>query len=246
MTPSSHPARGSSRLGAILALAASLAGGGRAAALPPSTFTEVVLQPGDRRVTVAVPAGYTGDEPVPLVVALHFAGTVTPFYGRYVLTGLFEPALRGLGAVMVAPDCPGASWSEPASEDAVMAALEWARGAFRIDPARTLLAGYSMGARGAWALAARHQDRFRAALVVSGHPPAGAAEVDWRIPIYVIHSRDDERLLLKPTADAVALLRARGADVRLEVIDGPTHYQVERFAPHVRAAIPWLKRAWRR
>ena len=219
---------------------------GSASALAPSTFHEVVLQPGDRRVTAALPAGYAGAASAPLVVALHFAGPATPFCGKYVLSELFEPALRGLGAVMVAPDCPGADWTGPASEAAVIAALEWAQRTYRTDPTRTVLAGYSMGAKGVWALAARHQDLFRAALVVSGLPPAGAAEAEWRIPIYVLHSRADERLLLKPTAELVAALRAKGVEVRLDVIDEVTHYQVGRFVPYVRAAAPWLERAWGR
>ena len=222
------------------------AGAASAPALPPSTFQELVLQPGERRVTVAVPAGYTGATPVPLVVVLHFAGDITPFYGKHVLAELAEPALRALGAVIIAPDCPGPDWTDPTSEDAVLRAMEYAEGAFRIDPARTLLTGYSMGAMGTWYLAARHQDRFRAALVVSGLPLARTAEIEWRIPLYVIHSRDDERLLLKPTADAVSRLKTNGADVRLVVVDGVTHYQVSRFAPYLRAAVPWIQHAWKR
>ncbi|HVN76533.1 MAG TPA: prolyl oligopeptidase family serine peptidase [Thermoanaerobaculaceae bacterium] len=234
---------------ATLAAAAALGLAGRsvaAAPAPPSTFSEVVVQPGDRRLTVALPAGFTTAAPSPLVVVLHYAGTVTPFSGKNVLALLVEPALRDLGAVMVAPDCPAADWTAAAAEDAVLGAVEYAKRTFKIDPARTLITGYSMGGTGAWFLAARHQDLFRAALIVSGRPLARADEIEWRIPLEVIHSRDDERIPLKPTADAVAAMRARGADVRLEVVDGLTHYQVAGFVRYLRAAVPWVRSAWGR
>ena len=221
-------------------------GAAPAAAAKPSTLREEVLQPGGLRVTFAVPAGYTGTTPVPLVVALHFAGNVTPFFGKGFLTALVEPGLRDLGAVIAAPDCRGRGWTDPTSEADVLALVDHAMHAYRIDPARVLLTGYSMGAMGTWYLAARHQDLFSAALIVSGLPLAHAAEVDWRIPLYLIHSRDDERLLLKPTADVVKRLEAEGRDVKLVVVSGLTHYQVPGFVPYVRAAVPWIEDAWRR
>ncbi len=217
-----------------------------AAAAKPSTIREEVLQPDGLRVTFAVPADYTGAKPVPLVVALHFAGRVTPFFGKELLTSLVEPGLRDLGAVIAAPDCRGRDWTDPASEADVLALVDYAMRAYRIDPARVLLTGYSMGAMGTWYLAARHQDRFSAALIVSGLPLAHTAEIAWRIPLYVIHSRDDERLLLKPTADVVKQLEAQGRKVRLVVVSDLTHYQVPGFVPYLRAAVPWIQQAWER
>lgn len=73
---------------------------------PPPTIRQEVLEPG-RLYTLAIPASYTGDESVPLVLALHYGGHGAPYFGRGVLTGLVEPALRELEAIIVAPDCTG-------------------------------------------------------------------------------------------------------------------------------------------
>ena len=91
-------------------------------ALP--NIQEQVLQPGDRRYTIAIPASYTGDQPVPLVLALHYGGTVTPYYGKGFLVGLVEPALRDLGAIIIAPDCTADDWTQPESETDVLALLD--------------------------------------------------------------------------------------------------------------------------
>jgi predicted peptidase len=209
-----------------------------------SDIQERMLQPGDRRYSVALPAGYTGDQPVPLVLALHFAGQVTPYFGRRLLTVLVEPGLRDLGAIIVAPDCNHGSWTDPRSEQDLLDLLDHVQASYNIDRGKVLLTGYSLGGIGTWHLAARHQDRFAAALVISGRPVEEAVNSDWKIPLYVIHSRLDELLPLAQTEAAVQRMQAAGADVELMVVEGITHYETHRFQRPLKAAIPWIEAAW--
>ncbi len=65
------------------------------------------------RYTLSVPESFSPQQPVPLIIALHYGGTVTPWYGKGYLSILVEPALRELGAVMAAPDCPANGWDNP-------------------------------------------------------------------------------------------------------------------------------------
>ena len=108
---------------------------------------------------------------MPLILALHYGGHGAPYYGKDILTGLVEPALREVEAIIVAPDCTGDDWTDAQSEEDVIALLDHVQGAYNIDPQRILVTGYSMGGIGTWHLAARHQDRFTAALVMAGVPP---------------------------------------------------------------------------
>jgi len=87
---------------------------------PPNGYAQdkvPVLSPGIHDLTLAqsgaptihyalsVPPRYRG-EPVPLVLALHFGGDPDGA-GRSMLDILIQPALEGLGAVIVAPDSLG-------------------------------------------------------------------------------------------------------------------------------------------
>lgn len=227
-----------------LALAAILAAAPGFAGKNDPEIREEVMPGSGQRYTLAIPAGYTPDRPVPLVMALHYGGAVTPYFGKPFLTNLVEPGLRKLGAIIVAPDCNRGRWTNPEAEADVLALLDHIQKTWATDPKRTLLVGYSMGGMGTWAIAARHQDRFTAALIVAGRPQEDSAEVFWRIPVYIIHSREDEVVPLKPTVDVVRLLEEQGSRVKLMVVDDLTHYQVPAFTRHLQTAVPWIQRAW--
>ncbi|MBN1813958.1 MAG: prolyl oligopeptidase family serine peptidase [Anaerolineae bacterium] len=210
----------------------------------PSRIQTDTLQPGNRRYTIAVPADYTGDRRVSLVLALHYGGHGTPYYGRDFLTGLVEPTLRELGAIIVAPDCTGSDWTQPNSEQDVLDLLDHVEAAYNVDSSKTLVTGYSMGGIGTWHLAARHQDRFAAALPMAANPPSSALDTVWHIPLYVIHGSQDELFPLGSTQTTVDHLVTGGVSVELVVVDGVTHYETHRFVEPLREAVPWIQEAW--
>lgn len=211
----------------------------------PSRVQTATLQPGDCRYTIAVPAGYTGDQPVPLVLALHYGGHGTPYYGRDFLAGLVEPALRELGAIIVAPDCTGSDWTQSNSEQDVIDLLDHIEATYNIDPSKTLITGYSMGGIGTWYLAARHQERFAAALPMAATPPSSAIDTAWDIPIYVIHGSQDELFPLEVTETAIGQMETRDVSVELVVMDGVSHYETLRFVEPLKEAVPWVQEAWK-
>ena len=211
-----------------------------------TTIQEMVLPTGEQRYTIAVPAGYAGDQPVPLVLALHYGGEVTSFYGRTILVELIEPAFRELGAIIVAPDCPSNSWTDPQSEKAVLELLAYVEKKYAVDVKRRLITGYSMGGAGTWYLAARNPDRFSAAVVMAGWPPQAIEDVEWKMPLVIIHSRQDEIVPLQPTEDVVSTLQAKGAPVKLVVLDGITHYEMFHFVEPLRTTVSWVESVWQR
>jgi peptidylamidoglycolate lyase len=67
-----------------------------------------------------------------------------------------------------------------------------------------------------------------------------------QVPMYIIHSRQDELLPLSAVVDAAAALRTHGARAELVELEGITHQQTRAYVEPLRAAIPWIERQWAR
>ena len=211
--------------------------------LPPGLHPLTIHDSGGQllRFTVSVPEGYSAEKPASLILALHYGGRVTPFYGGGMIKHLVQPALRELDAIIVAPDAIVRGWRNESNEKAVLRILERVTEQFNIDPNRRLVTGYSMGAGGAWHFATQHHKRFPAAIPISGRV---SSDVDCKIPTYVIHSRDDGLISLEIVQQAVETLKSRGCDVHLEVIEGITHFETNRFVQPLKRTLPWVRKVW--
>lgn len=209
--------------------------------LPPGIHPQTFLVGNTTvRYTLLVPQGYSHGEPAPLIVMLHYAGDVTPFFGREMLVGL-APAFRSLRAIIIAPDAVAGDWTTAQNDAAVVSLTRAIMTQYAIDPAKVALTGYSMGGVGTWHIGNQHQDLFTAAIPVASAPSDHAP---WTIPLYVIHSRDDEVLPIAPVRDHVNELKAAGARVEWNELTGPTHYNVSAFLPALIDAARWLDQTW--
>lgn len=196
------------------------------------------------RYTLSIPAGFSEQKPVPLVIALHFGGTVTPWYGKGYLITLPEPALRELGAIIAAPDCPTQGWDNPTSETAILELLDCLKNNYNINEKRILITGFSMGGIGTWHLVARHPQIFSAAIPISSAVNLETIKGIKDIPLYVIHSRQDEVFPLKHVNAMVQLLKDNGVSIQFEIIDGVSHYNTGMFVEPLKAAVSWIKEVW--
>ena len=197
------------------------------------------------RYTIAIPAGYVVQQATPLVLALHYAGPVTPFYGKGILTGLVEPALQELGALIVAPDCRHESWANPHSESDIVELLAYLEDNYALDARRILVTGYSLGGAGTWYLAARNQSRFSAAIPMAGWPQPDSVHVRWEIPLYIIHSRQDEVVPFEQTEQLVRRLQASGTAIEYMWLQDVTHYETGHLVEPLRATLPWIQKVWK-
>jgi poly(3-hydroxybutyrate) depolymerase len=194
------------------------------------------------RYTLYVPTIAEGAR-VPLVVAAHFGGEVTPWLGGDFADLLVVPGFSSLPAVIVAPDAGSAGGWSIEDEAGVKWLARELRSVYPVDPAKVVMTGYSAGGAQTWLLANRNQDFFTAAIPMSARPRA--TDSPWRIPVYVIHSRDDELIPLATVETYVAGQRAAGAPLDLHVVSGMSHYQTAAFIPALREASSWLAARWR-
>ncbi len=207
-------------------------------------ITHQILPPGYRRYTISVPYGYSDDKPAPLILALHYAGHGIPYYGEMILQSMIEPAFRELEPIIISPDCLARDWTQPESEQLIFDLLATIQEMFNIDPQRILITGYSLGGMGTWHYAGRYPERFTAAIVMAGRPFNDVLDVDWQIPLMVIHGREDEVIPLHDTKEAVLELERNGIDIEFRILESVTHYQTQFFVPALRNSIPWLLEKW--
>jgi poly(3-hydroxybutyrate) depolymerase len=210
-------------------------------------YQMTLLPSGDTiRYVLYVPTGLEGGAgaaPVPLVVAAHFGGQVTPWLGGDFADLLIVPAFSGLRSVIVAPDAGRRSGWSAADEAGVMWLAARLREVYPIDPAKVVMTGFSAGGAQTWLVANRNQDFFTAAIPVSARPRQN--EEPWRIPVRVVHSRDDELIAFSTVEAYVSAQQALGAPMQLQVVNGVSHYQTSAFVPHLREAVAWLSEVWR-
>jgi predicted peptidase len=196
---------------------------------------------GKLRYALSVPVVDPGQR-VPLILALHPGGPPTPGRGRTYLEILPEPAFRDLGALILAPDCPGPNWTDPRSEAAVLELLDHVTRTWPVDAERTAVTGYSMGAMGTWHLAQEHPGRFRAAISVAGSP---VREETVTIPVYAILSSHDDVINGGPARRVVKAMKREGVEAKIVLLaDGPTHFYTPGFVLPLRRSVKWLQKVW--
>lgn len=193
------------------------------------------------RYTLSVPATAPEDGPRPLVMILHYAGTPTRYYGRPLLEYLFEPALRALAPICIAPEAINGQWHTEDNEALVMALLDAASAAYGVTPARTVIGGYSMGAIGTWHFVEHYPQRFSAALPIAGFPNR---DFDCTLPVHAFHSASDELFPLAALEARVAALAAAGRPITLTTAEVQGHYDVNGYRSALSAAPAWLRDVW--
>ena len=215
-------------------------------AAPRVTETVFKLAGGEEMLyAISLPAGYDGDsnDRRPLILALHPGGRAS-YYGSNFMRQIVEPALRGWGAVIVAPDVPTRSWANEDSEQAVLAFLNDVLENHAVDRARILVTGFSMGGRGTWYMATRHADLFTGAIPIAASRGDDSLDGLGAMPVYLIHSPDDEVVPYGPAEETALLLAERGHPVQMTRLTGASHNMMGDYVAPLRAAGEWMKEQW--
>src|SRR5215510_9911386 len=195
--------------------------------------------------TLRIPAGYDGHTALPVILCLHFGGQPSEFYGGRFLVLIPLPGLGSLAAILVAPTTAQSGWATPTGEAAAFAALAAVEQHLRVDTRRRVVMGYSMGGRGTWHLAATFRSHFVAAIPIAGTPGEIALDTLRDLPLYVLHSEADRRVLIEDDAKAVARLHAMGAPVEFARLPSGDHFAYRLVIAALRTTVcPWLETVW--
>jgi len=236
-------------LPSVLPIGAAAQGAGNPPVFTPGLHELTLTRAGEPGIgyAISIPPSYSPfpSTPVPLILALHYGignGDSTGV-GADLVKGIIGPALKELGAIIVAPDSVRGNWSTSENEKAVNVLLDMVMAQYAIDKNRVAVTGYSMGGTGSWHWAEKFPERFSAVLPMASRPPASA--VGWRLPVLAIHSRDDQVVPFDPAAARIAELQKAGVNARLIALTGIAHYEAGRFREPLRQAVPWLQEVWK-
>lgn len=191
------------------------------------------------RTVIWLPEDYDPKSSSALVVALHDESGGSPFYGGKLLRELVVPGMAGMEPIVVAPDAAVGDWTSTQDVELLVSVVEQLRLAYRVDSRRIVLVGHSVGGTAVWAHAETPPVEFSAAVVVSAQP---ASEEPSLMPVYALHSRDDQVFRVGKTEQAVERSRGLGVDSRLVKLSGIEHGELRAFTPALEATGPWLQK----
>lgn len=215
---------------------------------------------GGLRQLVFETGGGTPEQPLPLIIALHYSGAEPE-----VLVDAFDD-LR-VPARVVLPEGPhprphGHSWfpqgigQRPATEQAALTRegesrlFDFIQAVDARYPGRgkAIISGVSYGGDLSFLLALDHPDHFRAAFPVAARllpewlPARATCAADCPL-LHAMHGSDDTTVPIGPTRAAVETLRARGYDATLAPYAGVAHDFSADMQSDLRARIEALLRA---
>jgi predicted peptidase len=212
--------------------------------LPPGIHNQTLSrdQAPPIQYAISIPSDYSAARAVPLILSLHFGGDPVGA-GRSMLDILIHPALADLGAIIIAPDSLGGGWNTAQNEQAVQTLLDAVLKTYNVDTRKVLVTGFSMGGSGTWHWADKFPERFTAAIPLAGRPTGTPST--WRVPVFAVHSQDDELVPVGPAQKQIDQLKQLGKNAEIVVLSGITHYQTGRYVEGLRRAIPWVKGVWK-
>jgi len=190
-------------------------------------FKAVKVGATDYRYVVYVPRDYDASRKWPLIVFLHGAGECGTEGVRQVSQGLGTAILANPAKwpfIVVMPQKPDVKHAWEDHDVAVIAMLDTTIAAYSVASERVYLTGLSQGGHGAWAIGARHPDRWAAIAPICGYgnPEEIAAPLK-AMPIWCFHGEADT---VVPPARSTAILdalKALGATPKYTAYPGVGH-----------------------
>lgn len=198
-------------------------------------FVERVFQDetGDHGYVVWVPPNYTPNREWPVILFLHGAGERGTDGIRQSQTAL-GAMIRRWGAfpwIVVFPQAEDKRgpikevWS-PDTPDGrrALKILDEVERDYSTDADHRVLAGWSMGGRGAYMLAAAFPEKWSAVVAVAGWADVELAEKLANVPLWSFHGTDDNLVAFEDDAALIERIREAGGDPFFTVLPGRLHY----------------------
>ena len=189
---------------------------------------------------------------VPLFVFLHGSGergndNVQPLSS--VPAVMSQPSMiHAYPCALLVPQCPqGFDWSgaiagETDMLDVVLLMIDESLRDDRIDPQRVYLAGFSMGASGAWDLAARAPGQFAAVVPIAGGGRPETAPQLVNVRLRAVHGAADDVVPVEQSRSMIEVVRSRGGNPGYTEYAGLGHQSWQKVFQRDAEVLEWIFR----
>lgn len=175
---------------------------------------------GDHKYVVFEPAGYSPAKKWPLIFYLHGASGRGRDGRAQLVVGL-GPAVKArastLPFLVVFPQNENmrsrllGGWTDGSNElPRALKILDEVEKTYSVDRSHETLIGVSMGAFGAWSVAASSPERWKAMIAISGGGEPGFVPALAKVPIWAFHAADDRLVPPTRSTDLVDAINAAG------------------------------------
>ena len=120
------------------------------------------------------------DQKLPLIIALHYAGTETAF--QTYSDCLAKPGFIDLPCIIFAPSSNGLGWEDPENEYNIRDFIRLAKLHWPNDTSRIVITGYSNGGIGTWRFATTFAEEICASIPMGGYYDKATR---FSIPLYI-------------------------------------------------------------
>jgi len=201
----------------------------------PTGFVERVFhdETGDHGYVVWVPPNYSPQRKWPVILFLHGAGERGTDGMRPSKTAL-GAMIRRWGAfpwIVVFPQAEDERgpikgvWAADAPDGRrALRILDEVERDYSTDADHRVLAGWSMGGRGAYMLAAAFPEKWSAVVAVAGWADLDLADKLARVPLWSFHGTDDSLVAFEDDKALIERIREAGGDPLFTTLPGRSHY----------------------
>ena len=177
-------------------------------------------------VMVSVPADFTADEQLPMMVFLHGAGERGNDPELLSIHGLLKYTRKGdfpVRAVVVSPQVPNEylTWSHLWAETFDL--IRQMEKEYHADSKRITLTGISMGGFGTWEIGMMHVDYFAAIAPICGGGMSWRAPILVNTPVWAFHGDADDTVEPCLSQVMVDAINREGGKAKLTIFHGVQH-----------------------
>lgn len=188
---------------------------------------------GEHKYVVFEPVGYSPEKKWPLVFYLHGASGRGRDGRAQLVVGL-GPAVKARAATLpflvVFPQNENlrsrllGGWTDGSHElDRALEILDEVERNYSVDKSHECLIGVSMGAFGAWSVAANSPERWKAVIPISGGGEIADVPALSKVPIWAFHAADDQLVPPTRSTDLVAAINAAGGRAYASIVPSGGH-----------------------